>query len=51
LKHGRKSPNRTACHASTRLAALRLHYRDVIRMRFMEGRPVADAALDLDKNI
>ena len=33
------------------LAALPEHYRDVIRMRFMEGRPVADVAEALDKSI
>lgn len=33
------------------LAALPEHYRDVIRMRFMEGRPVAEVAEELDKSI
>jgi len=33
------------------LAALPEHYRDVIRMRFMEGRPVAEVAEALDKSI
>jgi len=36
----------TAC-----LAALPDHYRDVLRMRFIEGRPVADVAQTLGRSI
>jgi RNA polymerase sigma-70 factor, ECF subfamily len=36
----------TAC-----LAALPDHYRDVLRMRFIEGRPVADVAQTLQRSI
>ncbi len=36
----------TAC-----LAALPEHYRDVLRMRFIEGRPVADVAETLGRSI
>ena len=36
----------TAC-----VAGLPEHYRDVIKMRFIEGRPVADVAQTLDRSI
>lgn len=33
------------------VASLPIHYREVIRMRFLEGRPVADVAEALDRSI
>jgi RNA polymerase sigma-70 factor (ECF subfamily) len=36
----------TAC-----VASLPEHYRDVIKMRFLEGRPVAEVARELDRSI
>jgi RNA polymerase sigma-70 factor (ECF subfamily) len=36
----------TAC-----VASLPAHYRDVIKMRFLEGRPVAEVAKELDRSI
>ena len=33
------------------VAGLPEHYREVIRMRFIEGRPVADVAKELDRSI
>ena len=36
---------------TTCVASLPQHYRDVIQMRFIEGRPVAEVAKELDRSI